>query len=74
MYFLKIYLETHKRIKLQRRARIRTRSDWIRTDANFGWIRTGLDCNFFENWRTGLDRTEKIFVVLMWLFWTYQKF
>jgi len=22
---------------------------------------------------SGLDRTEKIFVVLMWLFWTYQK-
>jgi len=22
----------------------------------------------------GLDRTEKIFVVLMWLFWKYQKF
>jgi len=35
----------------------RTGSDWIRTDANFGRIRTGSDCNFFENWRirTGSD-------------------
>ena len=41
----------------QRWARIRTGSDWIRTEANFGWIRTGSDCNFFENWRirTGSD-------------------
>ena len=26
-------------------------SDWIRTEANFGRIRTGSYCNFFENWR-----------------------
>jgi len=25
--------------------------DWIRTEANFGRIRAGSDCNFFENWR-----------------------
>ena len=25
--------------------------DWIRTEANFGRSRTGLDCNFFQNWR-----------------------
>jgi len=31
--------------------------DWIRTEANFGRIRTGSDCNFFENcrFRTGSD-------------------
>jgi len=31
---------------------------WIRTEANFGRIRTGSDCNFLENWRikTGSDR------------------
>jgi len=42
---------------VQRWARIRTGSDWIRTDANFGRIRTGSDCNFFENWwiRIGSD-------------------
>jgi len=30
---------------------------WIRTEANFGRIRTGSDCNFFQNWRirTGSD-------------------
>jgi len=42
-----------------------TDQDWIRTEANFGRIRTGSDCSFFQNWRTGLDRTEKIFIVLM---------
>ena len=31
----------------QRWARIRTASDWIRTEANFGRIMTGSDCNFF---------------------------
>jgi len=35
----------------QRLARIRTGSDWIRTESNFGRIRTGSDCNFFENCR-----------------------
>ena len=31
--------------------------DWIRTEANFGRIRAGSDCNFFQNWRirTGSD-------------------
>ena len=31
--------------------------DWIRTEASFGWIKTGSDCNFFENWsiRAGSD-------------------
>jgi len=30
---------------------------WIRTEANIGRIRTGSECNFFENWRvrTGSD-------------------
>jgi len=31
----------------RRWARIRTGSDWIRTEANFGQNRTGSDCNFF---------------------------
>jgi len=41
---------------------IRTGSDWIRTEANFGRIMTGSDCNFFDNWRirTGSD-WENIF-------------
>jgi len=36
----------------------RTGSDCIKTEASFGWIRTGSDCNFFETWRskTGSDR------------------
>ena len=40
-----------------RRARIRVGSDWIRTETNFGRIRTGSDSNFFHNWgiRTGSD-------------------
>jgi len=41
----------------QRWSRIRIGSDWIRTEANFGRIRTGSDCNFFQNWpiRTGSE-------------------
>jgi len=41
----------------QRWARIRTGSDWIRTEANYDRIRIGSDCNFFQNWRirTGSD-------------------
>jgi len=31
----------------QRRARIRTGSDWIRTEAKFWGTRTWSDCNFF---------------------------
>ena len=52
----------------------RTGSDWIRTEANFGQIMTGSDCNFLKIGWSGLDRTEKTFVVLMWLFWKYQNF
>jgi len=42
---------------LPRWALIRTGSDWIRTEANFGWNRTGSDNYFFEIWgtRTGSD-------------------
>jgi len=41
----------------QRWAWIRTGSDWIRTEANFGRIRAGSDWNFCENGRirTGSD-------------------
>ena len=39
--------------------------------AGSGLDRTGIFLKFGES---GLDRTEKIFLVLMWLFWTYQKF
>ena len=35
--------------------RIRTGSDWIRTEVNFGRIRTGSDYDFFEIWQI---RTE----------------
>jgi len=35
----------------QRWERVRTGSDWFRTEANFGRIRIGSDCIFFENWR-----------------------
>ena len=36
---------------------VRTGSDWIRTEADFGWNRTGSDCNLFQNWqiKTGSD-------------------
>jgi len=43
----------------------RTGLEWIRTEANFGRIRAGLDCNFFKIGGSGLEQTEKIFVVLM---------
>jgi len=32
-------------------AEMSTDQDWIWTAANFGRIRTGSICNFFENWR-----------------------
>ena len=40
-----------------------TDQNWIRTEANFGRIRTGSDCNFFENWRirTGSDWKNLLF-------------
>ena len=41
--------------------------DWIRTEANFGRIGTGSDCSFFKFGVSGLDRTDKFFVILMWL-------
>jgi len=43
----------------QRWARTRTGSDLMRTETTFAG--------------SGLDRTEKIFVVLMWLFWKYKQ-
>jgi len=48
-----------------RHTRTRTESDWIKTEANFG--RTGLDRTaiFLKIGGSGLDRTEKMFVVLM---------
>jgi len=42
-----------------------TDQDWIRTEANFGRIRTGSDCNFLKIGGSGLDRTEKIFDVFV---------
>ena len=54
-----------------------TDQDWIgldRTEANLagsGLHRTAI---FLKIGGSGLDRTEKISVVLMWLFWKYQKF
>jgi len=71
-----LLLETSPLLRLKVRkpsGRDEQGQDWITTEANFGRIRSGSDGNFFENWRTGLDRTEKIFVVVMWLFWKYQK-
>ena len=37
---------------------------------------SGLDRTaiFLKFGGSGLDRTEKFFIVLIWLFWTYQKF
>jgi len=59
MFWSKVWLELWKWLRLneQRWARIRTGSDWIRTEANFGRSRSGSDCNFFQNWwiRTGSD-------------------
>jgi len=36
----------------------------IRTEANFGRIKTGSDCNFFESWRirTGSDWENFFFI------------
>jgi len=51
-----------------------TDQDWIRTEANFGRIRTGFDCNFLKIGGSRLDRTKKTFVVSMGIFWKYQKF
>jgi len=45
-FWLAKFLTSH-----QRWARIRTGSDWIRTEANFGRIRTGWEYYFFEIWR-----------------------
>jgi len=39
--------------------------DWIRTEVNFGRIGTGSDCSFFKFGVSGLDRTDKFFVILM---------
>ena len=41
----------------------RTVSDWIRTEANF--IRIEPSASFLKIGGSGLDRTQKIFVVLM---------
>ena len=49
-------------------ARNRTGSDWIRTEANFGRIKTGSDCIFLKICGSGLNRTEIILLVFMWLF------
>jgi len=48
-----------------RSAWIRTWSDWIRTEGNFGQIRTGSDCIFFGS---GQEWTEKNFGVWMLFF------
>ena len=61
-------------MRIQQTAEMSTDQDWIRTEANFDRIKTGSNCNFLKFGRSGLDRTEKIFVVLMKLFWKYQKF
>jgi len=56
---------------IRKSAEMRTDQDWIgliRTEANFGRIRAGSDYNFLKIGRSGLDRTEKIFVVLKCLF------
>jgi len=45
--------------------------DWSQFWPDQDWI--GLQF-FLKIGGSGLDRTEKIFVVLMWIFWKYQKF
>ena len=45
--------------------------DWSQFLPDQDWI--GLQF-FLKIGGSGLDRTEKILVVLMWLFWKYQKF
>jgi len=44
--------------------------DWSQFWPDQDWI--GLQ--FFKVGGSGLDRTEKICIVSMWLCWTYQKF
>ena len=39
--------------------------------AGSGLVRTAI---FLKIGGSGLDRTEKILVILMWIFWKYQKF
>jgi len=51
------------RASKQLAAEMSTNQDWIRTDANFGRIKTGSDCNFFENWQI---RTESDWENLFW--------
>jgi len=41
-----------------------TDQDWIRSEANFGWIRTGSDCNFFENLRIRTESDSEKFCCL----------
>jgi len=48
-----------------------TDQDWSQLWPGQDWI--GLQF-FLKIGGSGLDRTEKIFVVLMWVFWKYQKF
>ena len=55
----------------QRWARIRTGSGLKPILAGSGLDRTAI---FFKIGESGLDRTEKIFVALMWLFWKYLNF
>jgi len=44
-------------VRLAEMSTDRNGSDCIRTEANFGRIRTGSECIFFQNWRirTGAD-------------------
>jgi len=37
-------------------------------------ILAGSDCIFLKIGWSGMDRTEKIIVVFMWIFWRYQTF
>ena len=52
-----------------------TEQDWIGAGLKPILAGSGLDRTaiFFKFGGSGLDRTEEIFVVLMWLFWKYQK-
>jgi len=50
-------------LKIGRISEMSTHQVWIRTTVSFGGNRTGSDCNFLDDGGSGLDRTDKIFVI-----------
>jgi len=49
--------------KIGRISEISTHQVWIRIKVSFGGNRTGSEYNFLDDGGSGLDRTDKIFVI-----------